>query len=392
MVIGKIKKLIEDESVRLQCTVSYQGAERVLWYSFDKNMECYLITEKYDGFLLAVLLLAMAKNEDIHIQGKISETLFYNLTQYYMDIVKSMHVGFNKIRITTEGFSNGDEYECEGDTLTGFSGGIDSFCTIHDHRQNNVPEAFKIKKLLFNNVGANGCVDEEKSRALFLKRYKNVKKYSQEAQIDVIKIDSNLSQVLAMDFQKTHVIRNISCVMLMQKLIAKYYYSSGYEYKDCYVGKSNDMACMDPFSIHLLSTESTQSISTGCQHSRVEKTRRVAQVAFSANHLKVCVSDYGKSDKNCSKCWKCSRTLITLDIMGKLNQYEPVFDLQQWQSVKKWYVGGVVLNFRNRKEPLLREIRKLAADEGYKFSTRDYVISIVACLLPLKIFQRLTKL
>jgi hypothetical protein len=48
-----------DGQVQLQSVVEHSGRHQVLWYSFENNYEPYLTTEKLDGFLVAVLPLAM---------------------------------------------------------------------------------------------------------------------------------------------------------------------------------------------------------------------------------------------------------------------------------------------------------------------------------------------
>ena len=44
-------------------------------------------TERYDGFLVALLPLAMQIGEDIEIEGSVSEQLLYNISNYFMKIL-----------------------------------------------------------------------------------------------------------------------------------------------------------------------------------------------------------------------------------------------------------------------------------------------------------------
>lgn len=73
---------------------------------------------------------------------------------------------------------------------------------------------------------------------------------------------------------------------------------------------------------HLLSTEATDSISTGSQYTRAAKTAQVAEIEPSYRHLDICVEPGTSRSgfRNCSRCWKCARTMVTLEALGKLDR------------------------------------------------------------------------
>ena len=54
----------------------------------------------------------------------------------------------------------------------------------------------------------------------------------------------------------------------------------------------------------------------GAEASRVEKTAVVAESHVAVEVLHVCPQELG--DHNCGSCAKCSRTMMTLDVFGKL--------------------------------------------------------------------------
>jgi hypothetical protein len=215
-------------------------------------------------------------------------------------------------------------------------------------------------------VGSHGDRDFDGARRLFLQRYEAVRGWPEEAGLDFIKVDSNLSELLRMNFQKTHTTRNFSVVLLFQELFGRYYYASTYRYRDCFVGEAYDMAFADPFAVHLLSTDSLDCISTGSQWTRVEKTARVLGMPGAARWLNVC-TNVAADGRNCSACTKCCRTLLTLEMLGSLEPFASVFDLATWRRARNRFVSAEVLNRRD-PSPFTREIREHARASGWRFT------------------------
>ena len=371
MIINPIEVSESDGSVKVQSLIEYSNKQKYLWYSLPKKYGKYVSTEKLDGFLVGLLLLAMRLGEDIHVKGAVSERLYFNITRSYMSINQIVLPGLRKVKIYPERLDNGKNATCEGAVVTGFSAGIDSFSTIYDHYFNASSPTYKITHFVFNNVGSHGEWDSEQGRELFNARYDLLKRYPEELGIDFIKIESNLSDILRWDFQETHVPRNASAILLLQKLFAKYYYSSSYRYKDCVIGPHRNIALTDPAAIHLLSTETLECISTGCEYSRVEKTEKVAKVPRANRCLNVCISP-SSNGKNCSVCWKCCRTLLTLEILGILEDFEQVFDFDKWNNVRNRYLMRLL---EDKNDLYMNEIRDYAKRVGYSFKPLHMVAS-----------------
>jgi len=371
MIINPIEVSESDGKVKIQSLIEYSNKQKYLWYSIPKKYSQYVTTEKLDGFLVGLLLLAMRLGEDIDIKGAVSERLYFNLTHSYMSIIQLLMPTLKKINITAQYLDDGKSAKCKGAVGTGFSAGVDSFCAIHDHYFNATSPAYKITHFFFNNVGAHNEWDSERGRELFNSRYDLLKGYPSELGIEFIKIDSNLSDILRWDFQQTHVPRNVSAILLLQKLFAKYYYSSSYQYKDCVIGPHYNIALTEPTAVHLLSTETLECISTGCQYSRVEKTKKLTKVPRANHWLNVCVSP-SSDGKNCSTCSKCCRTLLTLEILGILEDFNHVFSLERWQRVKNGYMLSVL---GDKNDLYIKEIRDYANSVGYSFKPWHLVAS-----------------
>ena len=314
--------------VTVSASIEVDGKSHTLWYSVEREHAGWLTRDRQDAFVVALLPLAMKRPEDLHVEGALSERLFYNLTNYYIRILSASIRSLHAVRVAPEQLAATRIEPAPRGVAAGFSGGVDSFSLLADHLDGAVPDGFRLTHLLYNNVGSHG----RGGRQLFEDRYRRLLPLARSLGLPFIKVDSNLDELVDTPFLQTHSLRNISVVLLLQRLIGRFYYASAYRYQDCFVGETSELAHTDPFAIHLLSTESTDCISTGCQYSRVEKTERLAELALSRRYLDVCVRS--SDGTNCSGCWKCARTLLTLEILGLLDQYDQVFDLDEYRRIR----------------------------------------------------------
>jgi len=112
-----------------------------LWYSLDAQYSHFL-TDSSDAPLVALLIPAMAYSEDIHIAGLISEKLYYNLAGPYQYLLQQVIPSLRRIKIFPSDTTS--KKDRASGVATGFSCGIDSFCTLADHFYARVPISFKI--------------------------------------------------------------------------------------------------------------------------------------------------------------------------------------------------------------------------------------------------------
>jgi hypothetical protein len=200
----------------------------------------------------------------------------------------------------------------------------------------------------------------------------------------VVKVDSNITNVLKMDFILTSTTRNISAVLQLQKLCRRVYFASGYRYQDCHSNAAETQAYSDPVAVHLLSTENLDCISAGCEYSRVEKTIKVADFDLARRYLNVCGSDNGEGT-NCSRCFKCRRTLVTLDILGKLELFAGVFDLNHYRRHRSAYM---MAQLTNGDHPYLEEMLAYARTVGFRIPVRCRVGAFFLKAFPSGVLQR----
>lgn len=329
----------ENETV-LQAKFECGNTKDILWFSTTNEFGSYLCHERGDAFLVAMLLYAMKRGEDIHILAPISERLYYTLTKHFVEIIANMFPDYHRIQII--GDVTFEPIENAGGVGTGFSCGIDSFCTVVEHTSESCSPDYKLTHLTFFNVGASGDYGGDHARDLFHQRIKSVRPCADELNLPLVTLDSNINEILGMNFLPTHTYRNVAAVLAFQKLFKTYYYSSGYTLRQFELNHSSS-AYYDVYSLDMLSTNTTKFFSSGEIYSRVKKTDIVSTNPLSYKYLNVCVA----AEINCSRCYKCQRTLVTLDLLGKLDLYNNVFDLNDYHIHRSKYFGRVLSERKN---------------------------------------------
>jgi len=139
-------------------------------------------------------------------------------------------------------------------------------------------------------------------------------------------------------------------VYMMKKFWKSYYLSSdgaGLSVIDLRNNELRACAYYDILTCSCLSTGSLHVYSDGCYEKRFEKTKKVAEFSPAYDQLHVCVSDTGK---NCGKCIKCKRTLLTLDALQSLDKFSKVFDVEYYRNRKSWYLAYLYAQHLMKKD------------------------------------------
>jgi len=381
MIIHPPEVTHHDGQARVQARIEHQGGEDTLWFGFDKKYLEFVPVERLDPFLVGLLFLGMKNGEDIHLKGPVSEKLLFSLSRSFMPIAIINNPDLSPIEVTADEIQGEVSSAVGTGVVTGFSGGVDSLCAVHDHFVTEESPAFRLTHLIFNNVGSHGEFEHEKARDLFHVRHELARGLPEKLGLEFIMVDSNLSAVLKMVFQQTHIPRNVCCALLFQKLFRKYYYAASIQYGDAKMRPTMDMCAVESSILHLLSTENLEVILTGGRDNRVEKTRRGVLVPGAEDCLNVCVAPMPDGG-NCSACKKCMRTILTLEILREAERFGGVFDMEKWEEIREGYVIGTML--RRPGGVLIREMRAYAKEVGYTFPASQRFVAGVRSLVPSK--------
>ena len=325
-----------DNRVYVCSDVNDNGNEYVIRIGTSIEYAKYLVDDRLDSFVVALLPKAMRENRDIRCLAPVSGDLLYQINEYLIPVCSSKMEEYHPVRVEAE--AAGNLMECAGAAATGYSGGVDSMHTVM-----NMTDAgkspFKLTHLVIANCGAyEGGNDEEKLRFFTEKALGGI---VNDTGLDLLQIDTNLHKVHKDEIYLSVISYRLSaCVLALQKLLSVYFISTTYEFAK-FSFDINDSAYADLFLLPYLSTKTTKLYSTGGQKPRIEKLMELSDYAPARKYLHPCI--YTKRSTDC-RCIKCCFTKVALYALGKLDGFGEIFDLEEFEKNKDWYIAQAIVN------------------------------------------------
>lgn len=354
-------KSVAEGRVRLAAAVDSEDGCRTLWFSLPEAFADHVDPACLDPFVITLLFEASRNGQDLTVKGRMSTRLFYNFSHGYAYLLSRLTEDSKIIRLLPSDLGDRSGSAGGDHVATGFSAGIDSFQTFIDHNVDPAIEGYRISHFLLNDVGSHGA--SMTAAEVFTDRRRRVARFANEMGIPLIDIQSNMADFFCgTPFQLTHTLRNVAAATLLQGYIGKFLYSSSFKYDECFVGPTYDVGYSEPYALHLLSTDDLTCISSGSRYSRLEKTINISQFEPTYRYLDVCVDPAAGGDKpNCSRCWKCSRALLTFEALGVLDRYHEVFDLDVFRAHRDRYIA-TTLHDMSRKNPNDADVLQFSRD------------------------------
>jgi hypothetical protein len=320
--------------VRLCADLEHAGDIKPLWFSLDAEYRDCITADRYDAFLTAVLLYAMELGEEIVVEGAVSERLCYAYRHHLGPEVAVLQPVSKVVPIHVASYSRPDAGQRGQAVATGFTGGIDSMFTVLRQLGSDVPPGYRISHLLFTNIGTHGNShygDIAKARQLYCDRKRIVRAFAKEAGFDLVEVDSNLHEHLPWRLLSNVITSNIAVAQALQGLFRRFYYPAQFQLAGTLHWEPGDLDSYSPKLVTEMSTEILECRSTDSHYSRIEKTAFLADESLARKYLNVCVTVYGVKGRNCTTdCVKCARTAVTLDLLGRLEDFRDVFDLEKY--------------------------------------------------------------
>ena len=392
-----LKAFIENEK---------EQVSKYLWYATSKENGKYFCDEVADAFVISMVLRAIKTQQDIIVDAPMSEKLYYNLND---SVLYAINKAFEKRNHKKKNITGSElhkpiiickktaNYDFKPSGVgTGCSLGVDSFTVLVHHFFNgDIPHSYKISHLTLFNAGAYGSIEEGASKS-FYKELERTKRFAETIGLPLVWVDSNIRSFYPEhSFDWNHTYLNMSIVLSMQKLWKKYLYASSFAV-DSLKFNFTINSSYEPFLLPNISTESTELIQASMDMRRSDKVAYIANNEIVRKNLHVCWKELQANSKwfkgeipqndflNCGHCKKCLRTMLQLDILGLLKQYEGIFDTSEWPRLKIKYIALVLTK---RKE------NDLCLDLYQSMLTHKYNIPIQSKLyaLAIIIYRKLKK-
>jgi hypothetical protein len=312
VILSSIKKEIILDKVILTAhiTSGKSGLNEELFFSYPARFSKF-IAETADPFLPALLIPCMLYNEELEILPPLSAQLYDN--QFILQgIFYKWHTeSLSKVKVVAKSLHNGLR-EKSGKNASFFSMGVDSTYTMLKYLPKNNPSK---RKELTHLVFMKGL---ELPLSIYTKGQDAevidaIGKIASHYQIDFIVGETNIRDVFPIDYEKYYFGPCLASVALSL--------SNGFDHM--YIPSSNSYADIwpdpsTPLTDPLWSTEGFNIVHDGSEKDRAEKiTDLIANDQYALDNLRVCVNNEG-GIYNCCTCFKCVRTMVTLEIIDKL--------------------------------------------------------------------------
>ena len=311
MIINPVEMFAGEECVRLSARIEFEAGDApdidTLWYEFT-GCDKTFFSGGADGFATALLLLAMARGEDLRVRGVLSSRLLQGLAEYQRVFHAWFPERFNPVAIECEGLRAASPGDAPPGMGAAFSGGVDSSYTLLSHLPSDAEGApGEIDYALFIH-GMDIPLHDEHTFTVASQRYQT---QLGALGVRLLTARTNVRQFVdVLPWELTHGSALGSVALMLDGLLGRFYIPASFSYTELAPWGSHPLT--DP----LMSTDTLDVMHDGCA-ARVDKVIRVANWAPARSWLRVC---WERPDalQNCCRCYNCVLTMVSLDIAGHL--------------------------------------------------------------------------
>lgn len=381
--IGKLySKNMNDGKVRLCSDIiistSYARTQ-TMWYEVEESYKNTLSIDRADAFLVAFLPYAMLKQMNVIIETPISRDLLYRIRYLLIPAICEANKKFHEIQIEAQVIDkvNGNDKRGVGIAL---SGGVDSFYSVMKNLNSNDISVKRITHLTLFNVGAFGEFGGSNARKSFYDRIISLSGLSDQLQLPLVIVDSNISEILRLPFGYSISFRDISAALVLENLLDTYYISGGFKLSEMKVVE-NDIRKYENWIMNCISNDGMKFIWFGGEASRTQKLEYLSQFDIAVSNLFVCISNMLSNScntreqflhRNCSiNCTKCLRTMLELYSINQLDKYRGVFDVDLFMKNIDQYIGFTIYQ-KDNKVNWFEDIYQQMIKRNYQFSKKAY--------------------
>ncbi len=374
VIISQPRIVDEGEIVKLAADIEYDGKKRTLWYGVSRQYASFLTDERSDCFLVALIPSIAKRGGEVSVEGKISAQLKFKLEHILSPLLPVISSEWSPLRIFAETVDALPE--APRGVAAGCSCGVDSLFTIARYTAPDAPKDWKLTHLLYLKAGSHrhthlGAEGAEREQYLADGRLANARAFADKIGLPLVYLDSNLGDFFdGYEHVNIHSYLSCSCVLALQKLVRTYFFSAGFHSRE-HRFDASDSAFYDGELMECFSTENTQFFSDGYERTRYMKTETIAEYAPAHDFLNVCIYEV----KNCTRCPKCLRTITQLEMLGKLDRFSHVFNLDFYRSHRIQFLGEGIYKAGSYRQEMGDYLRnsKLSRDELRRIK-RDYFL------------------
>lgn len=340
IVISRPYVSVSGDTARLSADITVDGEVRTLWCETSSMYSHFLLSERTDAFLCAVLPLAMRIGKNIVCEAPVGEQFLHNLSEILIPQLCSHDPRIYPTSIRADSDSSA---LIKGNAVaTGMSCGVDSLYSVALYRDSQY-RSMRLTHLYCGNYlyGNSGPI------------YERAERVSRDLGLPLICTATNINEALRLPHLFTHFFKTMFGVLALRKLFRTYYYSTAEDFSHFNLKDNSirDTAQWELLLLYTFSDPDLQIITGGVKSDRLGKTRAITSLPVANKYLNVCL--YPSQEKNCGGCAKCMRTLLMLDMLGALERFAEVFDIERYHLNR---LDAFTYLARERKSSMLAQV------------------------------------
>jgi hypothetical protein len=310
-----------ESQARLSADVLIDGKIRTLWCETNKMYQHFLLSERADAFLCALLPFAMRSGKDIVCDAPVTEQFLHNLNEVLIPQLCTHDSRLYRTQVTAAGDSS--ILFCGNAVATGMSCGVDSFYTV------SLYLASKFKSMNLTHLYTGNYLYGNDSKI-----YERAELAAEDLGLPLVRTSTNVSEALNLPHLYTHFFKTMFGILALRKLFRIYYYSTAEDFSHFNLkgNATSGTATIELILIYTFSCSDFQIVTGGAKSERPEKTAAICALPAAKKLLNVCL--YPEITQNCGKCEKCMRTLLMLDMLDSLDLFQAVFDIDEYRRTR----------------------------------------------------------
>ena len=312
MKLNKITKKNTDGRVILSAEIqseNFPGIKSV-FFSYPEKYQEY-IPVNADPFFPAMLIPAMLMKEELEIIPPLSSKLYDNQSVIQDIFTVWFPEKFTRVKVLVNEIAKEPHIKPSRNAVF-FSLGVDSMYSMLKYLPENNPPKGKDMNSLIYMKGLELPLSIY-SKGQGSKVIERIKQLAEHYNLELIAGETNLRDVFPINWEDHYFGPGLAATALsLSNGFKNIFIPSSYSYANIFPVPSS------PLIDSYWSNEKTNIIHDGAEKDRAEKIAgTIINDPFALNNLRVCVDNEG-GDYNCGRCWKCIRTMTTLEILDQL--------------------------------------------------------------------------
>ena len=289
--------------------------------------------------MIGLLPGAIKRHHNIVCEGEVSKELLFNICNIYIPSVIKYDSTLSPIKIEANTQIEDEFTSNTKKTGTGLTMGIDSLYVLKKYRHD---ARYGLDCCLIFDVGDFDVYrNHDKTEYFLLKKAQSLAK---TIELPLVFIKSNIGSIFPGQRGTRLTYYHIACIIAAKSFLYRYYSATSYTVQDLSLINNSWAGEYDElFLASIFSTSNIKIIPLPIELSRIEKTNEISNYDIAQKYLHVCM----REPYNCGICKKCRRTLITLDLLGKLDNFSNVFNIEYYKTNRKDYFEWMQLNAQN---------------------------------------------